>query len=243
LPRIAIASGKGGVGKSMVSSNLAVALADYGYSVALVDADIEGATQSLLFGVEVVEGTTLHDYLAGKATEGDVVQQVANGVSAVFGSMQLDALMEPLELERLEKLTAWLAERHEYVLIDSPPGFERDILAAFAASDAVLIVLTPDVLSVTGALKTKKVARDEGRAVLGLVVNRSGQDHDIPKDELEALIGERVLVSIPDVPEVRDSVMAGSPMVLSLPKHAVSRAIKKLAKKVISQCKSLALVA
>ncbi len=243
MPRIAIASGKGGVGKSMVSANLAAALADYGYSVALVDADIEGATQSLLFGVEVTEGTTLHDYLAGKASEDEVVHKVANGISAVFGSMQLEALMEPLELERLTRLTSWLGERHEYVLIDSPPGFERDILATISASDALLIVLTPDILSVTGALKTKKVARDEGRAVLGLVVNRSGHDHDIPRNELEALMDERVLATIPDVPDVRDSVMAGVPIVLSLPKHEVSKAIKKLAKKVISQCKSLALVA
>lgn len=230
---ISIASGKGGVGKSIVCANLAVALADAGYSVAVIDADIEGPTLSLLFGYRLEDDATLHDYLSESAAEDEVVRKVSQGVSAVFGSVQLTALMRELKLERLKKLASWIKERHDFVLIDTPPGFDEDAFAAIDAGDGIIIVLNPDILSVTGALKVRGVAKRLGKQILGFVINRAGHEYDIPVEEMEAVIEEEVLAVIEDDRLIRNSVLEGIPLVESHPEAPASRGIKELSKRLI----------
>jgi septum site-determining protein MinD len=235
MPCISVASGKGGVGKSIICANLGVALSELGYSVALVDADIEGATLGLLLGYNLEDDATLHDYLSGNATEEEVLKSVSPMLNVVFGSVQLTALMKELNLERLERLTSWLKERHDLVLIDTPPGFEEDTFAAIKASDAVIIILNPDILSVTGALKVRIVAKREGKRILGVVVNKAGHEYDIPTEELEAFLEEEVLAVIKDDPLVRNSLLEGIPLVSSYPDSPASRGIKELAKRVMEK--------
>ncbi len=235
MPTIAIASGKGGVGKSIICANLGVALSELGYSVALVDADIEGATQGLIFGHDLEDDATLHDYLSGNATEEEVLKRINPMLNVVFGSVQLEALMKELNLERLEKLVSWLKKRHDLVLIDTPPGFEEDTLAAIKASDSVIIVLNPNILSVTGALKVRIIAKREGKRILGVVVNKGGHVDDIPTEELEAILEEEVLAVIKDDPMIRTSLLEGTPLVSAYPHSPASQGIRELAKKVVDK--------
>jgi septum site-determining protein MinD len=236
MPCISVASGKGGVGKSVICANLAVVLSKLGHTVALIDADIEGSTLGLLLGYNLDGEATLHDYLAGSATEEEVVRGLTPTLSAVFGSVQLTALMRELDLERLSKLAHLLKERYDFVLIDTPPGFGDAAYAALRAGDLVIIVLNPDILSVTGALKVRIVARREGKRILGVVVNRAGGDYDIPAEELEAILEERVLAVIKDDPLVRTSLVEGVPLVTAYPEAPASLGIKELARRIVVSC-------
>ena len=243
MPTVAIASGKGGVGKSTVCANLGVALSELGYSVALVDADIEGATLGLLFGSELGGGATLHDYLAGAAAEEEVVSRLSPGLSVVFGSVQLGALMRELDLDRLADLVSWLEVRHDLVLVDTPPGFDEDVLAAIRAGDAVAIVLNPNILSVAGALKVRIVARREGRRILGAVINKGGHREDIPREELEAILEEEVLAVIREDPRVRSALLEGTPLVSAYPHSPASRDIRELARRVLRRLAEIGVMA
>ena len=239
MPCIAVASGKGGVGKSIICANLAVAISELGHTVALIDADIEGATQSLIFGREEDEGATLHDYLSGRAGEEEVLQHVRQNLSVVFGSLQLKALMKELKLERLEKLASWLKDRYDFVFIDTPPGFEEDTFAALRSSDFVLIVLNPDILSITGALKVRIVAKREGKRILGVVVNKGGHEDDIPIEELEAILEEEVLAVIKDDSMVKSALLEGTPLVSAYPDSPASQGIRELAKRLLDKLRQM----
>ncbi len=225
---ISIASGKGGVGKSVLCANLGVVLSERGYRVTIVDADIEGSTQGLLFGYEDAH-PTLHDFLSGRAAPEEIVRSLTPTLSVVFGSVQLNALLRELDLERLGQLTSLLERSSDLVLVDCPPGLEEDTRAAVRASGAVLLVLNPDIPSVAGALKMKILARKAGKQTAGAVVNRVGGEYDIPAEELETILGEKVLGTIREDPLVRSSVVEGTPLVSSHPEAPASNDIKRLA--------------
>ncbi|NOZ58422.1 MAG: P-loop NTPase [Euryarchaeota archaeon] len=234
MVRVCIASGKGGVGKSVICANLGVVLSERGYRVSLVDADIEGPTLGLLFGYEHTQ-PTLHDYLSGNASAGDVVKSLSPTLSAVFGSVQLNALLKELELERLSELTSMLEQSSDLVLVDSPPGLEEDTKAAVRASEEVLVVLNPDIPSVAGALKVRILARREGRHILGVVANRTGGEYDIPPEELEAILEEEVLGTVRDDPLVRSSLVEGIPVVSAHPESPAAVDIRRLADRLVEK--------
>ena len=212
---ITIASGKGGVGKTIVSANLGVALASYGERVIVLDADIAMANLELVLGMEG-KSVTLHDVLAGKALIEEAIYDGPEGVKIVPAGISLEGLRS-VKLERLEEVLSQLLEDTDILLIDAPAGLEKGAITALAAAEELLLVTTPEIPSISDVLKTKIIADKLNVKIIGVVANREQHDKTfLAIDEIETILEVPVIAVIPEDPEVSRSAAFGEPIVLSL---------------------------
>ena len=147
---LAVASGKGGVGKTTTTANLGAALAASGYEVAIVDVDLGMANLAGLVGVS--PEATLHDVLAGK-TPLRSARYDAYGMTVVPGSIELERFADA-DARRLEAVVQELRSDYQFVILDAGAGLSHDIAATIAASDGVLLATTAELSSLTDAGKT-----------------------------------------------------------------------------------------
>ncbi|MDR2890922.1 MAG: Mrp/NBP35 family ATP-binding protein [Alistipes sp.] len=175
---VAVASGKGGVGKSTVAANLAVALAESGFRVGVLDADIHGPSQPALFGVEGYQPPA-----TGEGADALIEPAFSRGVKIMsigFFIGASDALVwrGPMAVNALRQLvrqTAW--GELDYLLIDLPPG-TGDVLLSVAhelAIDGAVVVSTPGELAIADVRRGVKMFRTQGIDIplLGIVENMS----------------------------------------------------------------------
>ncbi len=229
---VSFASGRDGSGKSTMCANLGVALTKMGLKVAVIDADVEGASLNLIFGVDF-DVSTIHDFLSGRAKASDVVfTHEGTGVDLVVGSVKVESLRD-VEFDNFNELIKGLKENHDIVLIDIPAGLSVDTLASLSASDVAVLVVTPDILSVSSALKTKVLTKGMDLNILGAIVNRTGGDYDIPTPYIEDMLGVVVLNSVPEDDEVRRSLSSGKILMINNSTSPAAQAIKQIATKLV----------
>lgn len=208
---ILITSGKGGVGKTTLTSNLAVALSYIGNSVVAIDANLTTPNLGIHAGLHLAPNT-LHDVLRGNKTVRDATYPHPTGVSFIPASMSLQDL-ENVEIGRLPEVTMSLAGKADFVLVDSAAGLGREATAAIQAVDEVLIVTNPDLPSVADALKTANVAKQLNKKIIGVVVNRiKGRGHEMAREDVEGMIGCPVIAEIPEDAAIPQSISQKNPL-------------------------------
>jgi septum site-determining protein MinD len=231
---ITIASGKGGTGKTTISANLGIALAQLGRNVIILDADIEMANLELHLALEGMK-TTLQDVLAGEADIKDAIYDGPGGVRAVPAGMSIDSLRK-VEYDKLKDVLKELRGMCEILLIDVPSGIGRPVIVTLSAGEEILLITTPEISAMSDVLKTKIVARKLGASILGVVLNRALFDRsDLAVDEVETILETRVVSVIPEDPELKMSLSSGQPAILSSPDSQAVRAIKKLASELMGE--------
>jgi septum site-determining protein MinD len=229
---VSFASGRDGSGKSTICANIGAALTEMGLKTAVVDADVEGASMNLIFGVDF-DVSTIHDYLSGRASASDAVfTHEGTGVDLVVGSVKVESLRD-VEFDMFKELIKGLKENHDIVLIDIPAGLSVDTMTSLSASDVVVLVVTPDILSVSSALKTKVITKGMDLKILGVIVNRTGGDYDIPTPYIEDMLGVTVLNSVAEDDEVRRSLSAGKVLMINNPNSPAAKSIKQIASKLV----------
>jgi ATP-binding protein involved in chromosome partitioning len=221
---IAVASGKGGVGKSTVTANLAVALAQQGHAVALVDADVYGPTMPLMMGLPNVRP---------EAHDGKLVPPTAHGVQVVSMGFFLDGDQPviwrgPMLGRAIEQfLGDVLWGSPDFLLIDLPPG-TGDIaltIAQMIPGAEMVIVTTPQEAAARTAIKAAKMAQMTKHRVAGVVENMAyfecpdcGSRHHIfgrgGAFEIARLMGTRLLGRIPLDEATRQGGDVGQPAAL-----------------------------
>ena len=158
-----------------------------------------------------------------------------NGVRVVPAGISLEGLRN-VKLDRLEDALTYLIEDTDILLIDAPAGLEKDAVAALAAADELLLVTTPEVPSISDALKTKIVASKLDINIIGVVINREQYDKTfLSVDEVETILEVPVIAVIPDDPEVSRAAAFGEPIVIKNPKSPASNALMKLAADLIGE--------
>ncbi len=232
---IAIGSGKGGVGKTALAANLGIALAQLGKDVTILDADIEMANLELHLGLEGMKNT-LHNVLADEVDIKSSVYQGPGGVKVIPAGISLDGLRKA-DPDKLKDVLKVQIESTEILLIDAPAGLGKSVITALAAAQQVVIVVIPEVSSMSDALKTKIVAKKLGTNILGTVINRAGYDvkTDLTSQEVEAILELKVLGTIPDDVEMRRATTFGQPLLLRSPNSPAAMAIKRLATELIGE--------
>jgi len=237
---LAIASGKGGVGKSSVTTNLAVALAQRGHKVAAVDADVWGFSMPRMLGIDRPP-TVIDDV---------IVPPDANGVTLI--SMGFFAREDQPVVWRgpmLHKaLEQFLTDVHwgepDYLVVDMPPG-TGDIalsMAQFLPRAEVVIVTTPQPAAQKVAQRAAYMARKVNLQVMGVIENMSwfrcdhGTEYRLFGEgggrELAEQLEVPLLGQVPLVPELREGADYGEPIVVSDPANEASQAFAAMAERI-----------
>lgn len=166
---IAIASGKGGTGKTTLVANLGIVMGRLGKKVILVDADLDMANLELVLGMES-RPITLQDVINGDADVRDALYDVAKNVKFVPAGVS-PSQFRRVDPEKLSNVISRLGTLADIILLDCPAGVGRDTIACFSACRQTLLVITPEPMAATDAYKTKIVAERMGSEVIGVVVN------------------------------------------------------------------------
>jgi ATP-binding protein involved in chromosome partitioning len=238
---IAIASGKGGVGKSTTAVNLALALAAEGASVGILDADIYGPSQPMMLGIagrpESKDGKRI------EPMEGHGLQASSIGfLIDVDTPMVWRGPMVTQALEQLLKDTNW--RDLDYLVVDLPPG-TGDIQLTLAQKVPVtgaIIVTTPQDIALIDARKGLKMFEKVGIPILGIVENMSF--HVCPKCGHESHIfgtggaermakdyGTELLGQLPLDESIRSQADSGKPTVVSEPDGPLAAIYRKIARR------------
>jgi septum site-determining protein MinD len=206
----AVASGKGGVGKTATTVNLGASLAEAGYKVALVDTDLGMANLGGFIGVEPEQ--TLHEVLAGEATLEEATYEALNGLAVVPSGISLNGFAN-VETAALADAVDALRDAFDYVLLDLGAGLSHDTVLPLALADAVILVSTPQPLSVQDTAKTREITERLGGRVAGVVLTRAGDAADLDHEDVRERLDLPVLAVIPEDDAVPASAREGQAIV------------------------------
>lgn len=153
---IAITSGKGGVGKSTISANMAYVLWSMGYKVGIFDADIGLANLDLIFGVKAKY--TLLDVFKGNVSFEDIVINIESGLCLIPGHTGDEILKYDTNI--LEKLNTQsvILDSLDYLIIDTGAGIGESVQSFLNASDYLIVLTMPDPAALTDAYASIKVS-------------------------------------------------------------------------------------
>lgn len=237
---VAVTSGKGGVGKTNLSVNLAYALKALGYHVLVFDADLG------LANVDVLLGTTprwhLGHMLRGERTIRELIYTAPEGLHLVAGGSGIAELVDlsDEELSRFLNQIRELQGLYDYLLIDTGAGVGRGVLSFSVAADEVLVVTTPEPTAITDAYAvTKGILRRRPGARISLVVNQaaSRQEAEEAANRLSTTVLRfleahvEMVGYIPSDPQVGKAVRQQLPFYLTAPDAPASRALTDLAQR------------
>lgn len=156
MPIYSVVSGKGGVGKTVISANLGLALGEREKQVLLVDADIPSGNLAQYLGMKNLNPNLL-DFLAGEVDSIDeVLRDVAENVDVLATTSSLRKFLSA-DITKFESFLPDLIEGYDFVIIDSPPGISRNSISPIEVSDGLLLVVTPDEASVSAAENIHKI--------------------------------------------------------------------------------------
>nr|WP_246316196.1 MinD/ParA family protein [Tepidicella baoligensis] len=176
---IAVTSGKGGVGKTFVSANLAAALTRRGLKVLVLDADLGLANLDVV--LNLYPKLTLHDVFTGKATLDDAILKAPGGFSVILagsGMVEYSRLTPEVREDFLALMTE-VVPRYDVVLLDTGAGISDVVLFALSLASEVLLVATPEPTSLTDAYATIKVlAKQQRRQRIRILVNQASRPGD-----------------------------------------------------------------
>jgi pilus assembly protein CpaE len=231
-PLICILGPKGGTGKTLIAANLGVTLAQAGHRVAAVDLDLQFGDLGLSLGL--IPEQTIFDL--SRASGGITAERVGHYV--VRHDSGLDVLLAPsrpdqasvVTIELLREIYNALRASHDYVIVDTPPGFTPEVIATIDSSTEVILVGMLDALSLKNTklgLETLDLMGYE-RSRVRIVLNRADSRVGISPDDVKAVLGREPDVFIPSDREVPRALNEGVPIVLAKDRSAVARSFKDL---------------
>ncbi len=222
---IGIISIKGGVGKTSAVGAIGASLAnDFGKKVLLVDANFSAPNLGLQLGLYNPEAT-LHHVIEGKIELKDAIYETGYGFDVVAGSSRYRNI-NPFKLS--EKLRD-AKKKYDVILIDSSPAMNEEILATIIASDELLMVTTPDHVTLNSTLRAIKLAKEKRTPIAGLILNKvHNKNFEVSMKDIETATGVNVLAVLPHEIEVLESLSKSMPSTL-YKNSASSKEYKKLA--------------
>lgn len=233
---ITISSGKGGVGKTNFSVNLAIALAKLGRRVSLIDADLGLANVDVL--MDLVPKYNLNHFIRMEKTIEDIIIEGPYGLNIISGGSGL-LEMANLNKDNLKRLIDGLQilnERSDYIIIDTGAGLSDSVISFVEAAHDVILIVTPDPTSITDAYALIKNIHQMEKN-LKIVVNRV----DSNKEGYEVfnkihLAAKRFLNSeikhlgfIYEDSSVKKSVNLQTPVIIAFPNSLASKGIEMIA--------------
>ena len=240
----AVTSGKGGVGKTFFSANLAAAISKLGLRVLVMDFDLGLANLDVVLNLD--PKFTLHDVFAGKAKIEEAIIEAPGGFDVVLaGSARVEyARLAPGLRENFLHTISLLVPAYDIVLMDTGAGLSEVVLFAVSIASEVLVLVTPEPTSLTDAYATIKVlAKQQRRKKIRIVVNQTARQGDgrivttqlqqvldrYVKPELEQAVRLIYTGEIPVDTFVRQAVMRRQLLMKTTPGCPAALAIQQIA--------------
>jgi pilus assembly protein CpaE len=230
---VSVFSTKGGCGKSLVASNLAVLAAErLKRRTALVDLDLQSGDLAIMF--QVMPALSIFD----AALEGDRLDEEAlegyftghrSGVSLLAAPLE-PSLAEQVEPQGVSAILELLPRMFPLTIVDGPPLFSEQMLVALDASDDIILVGSMDVPSIKNLKLAISTLTQLGhpRDQLTIVLNRADSKVGLRTNEVEKSLGLEIDVQIPSSRDVPLSINQGTPLAMSRPRSPVVQAIAEL---------------
>ena len=232
-PMICVLGPKGGTGKTLTSCNLAVSLAQHGCKVAVVDLDLQFGDVGLALGL-APEKTVYDLAKSGGSLDGDKLDAYlvkhTSGVGVLMAPTRPDHA-GVVTTEFLREVYATLRATHDYVIVDTPPGFTPEVIASIDSSSHICMVGMLDSLSLKNTklgLETLELMGYESSRTR-LVLNRADSRVGITREDVVAIIGRTPDVFIPSDRDVPRSINEGTPIVVAKDKSEAAKAFRALA--------------
>jgi len=228
---VTVFSAKGGCGKTTMATNIATAIAESGKgTVALLDLDL--AFGDVAIALQLFPSHTIGDAVAiGEELDGDAVRSLLtphrSGVQALVAPME-PSTADTIDVGLVTRVIELLREEFDYVIIDTPPALDDNVLAAFDKSDMVALLATLDI----PALKNLKLTLETldligyPREKLRIVLNRADSKVGLALSEVEKTLKAPIVAQIPSSRDVPASTNRGVAIVSDEPKNPVSVAIR-----------------
>jgi pilus assembly protein CpaE len=228
-------SGKGGTGTSMIAANLAVVLAGGADGRAvLLDTDLQFGDAAAMLHVEHHPLTIADLAPHGEAIDGALLDDVlatGPGEVRVLRAPSSPEFAETVGVSHLRAIIRASAKAHEFVVVDTPSILDERVLEAFELADRLLLVTSYNLSAVRGTKATLLLLDALGveRERVGVVLNHTRPHVNYRRDDIEEILGRRVLVDLAYDPRTDASVDSGSPIVLAQPRAELSRSLIALA--------------
>jgi pilus assembly protein CpaE len=234
-PMICVLGPKGGTGKTLVSTNLSVALAMGGERVTLVDLDLQFGDIGLSLGLR--PDKTIYDLArSGGSLDEDKLRAYlvshTSGVGVLLAPTRPDQA-SAVTVDFLRDVFTTLRSMSDYVVVDTPPGFTPEVIAAIDTSSDICLVGMLDSLS----LKNTKLGLETLELMgyspnrIALVLNRADTRVGITHDDVAAIIGRIPEVLIPSDRQIPISINDGTPIMIQDERSEAARAFKQLAER------------
>jgi pilus assembly protein CpaE len=209
---------KGGSGKTLTATNLAVTLAQAGRSVAIMDLDLQFGDVALAMGLNPVR--TMYDLVrSGGSLDAEKLEDFmvdhASGARALLAPVRPDQAAV-ISVPFLAEVQNLLAEVFEFVVFDTPASFSAEVISAVDCSTDILVVAMRDTLSLKNTklgLETLEQMEYDRRRVK-VLLNRANTNVGIERDDVLAILGRDVDVLLPSDREITRSMNQGSPIAL-----------------------------
>jgi flagellar biosynthesis protein FlhG len=239
---LAILSGKGGVGKTNIAVNLALAAGHDGARVAVLDADLGLANVDILFGM--MPRYNLSHVITGEKRLEDVIVTVDENVKIIPGGAGVQSLAEldPLRREQLLEKLLVLEKSEDFLIVDTAAGIYESVLSFALAVETVLLVTTPEPTAIRDAYGVlKALSRTEAgrKKDIRLIVNMAYNEEDAQSvaERIQMAANQFLGMSVPFAgyipwdPNIRKAVQKRRPFYLSYPSTAASKALASIARR------------
>ncbi len=241
----AVTSGKGGVGKTNISVNLAICLAKKGKKVTLVDLDLGLANVDIV--LDIATPYTLEHLLRGHKAIEDIVVDGPEGIKIVPGGSGLSNLTDLTERQRELFLDSFykLALENDYLIFDTAAGISHNVIKFLLAADEIIVVTTDEPTAITDAYALLKVISMQHKENnINFVINmvRSVYEARCTFEKIQAVVKQFLRIDMYNLGYIQydscvsDAIKKRKPFLIQYPLSAASKSVKDVAKALLKKC-------
>ena len=225
---IAFVSGKGGVGKTTTTLNVAQALTNLGHKTIVLDANLVTPNVGVHLGV-VDPKATLNQFLRKEKSLKEIIYLHESGISFIPTSPSY-AEFQKTNPQKLTEIFEHLDDAAEFVLVDAPSGLGFELVQVLKNTDEVMVVVTPTLSSVIDALKTVELAKAHNNIIAGVLLNMTHWGgSELTPQKMEEILGQKIIANVRNHRKIRKALHRQATVNALYPHSQPAREFRKVA--------------